>query len=67
MTQRSMEITFHRERSKGKKKRRKRKKKETLQSVTEDDLGILYYREIPSYGCVKVSLTIRDQPLNKRN
>ena len=56
--QRIIKITFHRERSKGKKKRRKGKKKETLKSVAEEDPAILDYREIPSHGYVKVSLTI---------
>ena len=50
--QRSMEIIFHRKRSKEKKKRRKRKRKESLKSVAEEDPAILDYREIPSHGCV---------------
>ena len=48
--QRSMEITFHRKRSKKRKKRRKRK--ETLKSVAEEDPAILDYKEIPGHGCV---------------
>ena len=50
--QRSMEITFHRKRSKEKKRRRERKTKETLKSVAEEDPAILDYREIPGHGCV---------------
>ena len=48
--QRSMEIIFHRKRSKEKKKRRKRKRKESLKSVAEEDSAILDYKEIPSHG-----------------
>ena len=48
--QRSMEITFHRKRSKEKKKRSKVKRKETLKSVAEEDSAILDYKEIPSHG-----------------
>ena len=48
--QRSMEIIFHRKRSKEKKKRSKVKRKETLKSVAEEDSAILDYKEIPSHG-----------------
>ena len=50
--QRSMEITFHRKRSKEKKRRRKRKRKETFKSVAEEDPAILDYKEIPGHWCV---------------
>ena len=53
--QRSMEIIFHRKRSKEKKKRSKVKRKGTFKSVAEEDSAILDFKEIPSHGWVKVS------------